>query len=138
VILGAAVVAGFGEVSGLSSDVPSNKRGAARARKVPGLKKHTNITLKRGFTQDTTLQRWMKASGAPKTSGTGRGSRAVAPTGTRKQVTIAQYNARGRKIALFRLRRCRIDKTVARELDAAGSPIAIESLTLQCEGLEVE
>lgn len=139
VILGSAVVAGFSEVTGLSGDVTAGSSPAARARKVPGLRKFTNITLKRGITGDRMLRRWMtKVPGAPKTPGSSRGARAAPPTGARKDVTIAQYNARGRKIASFKLRRCWISKAVAPALDAAANEIAIEVLTLQCEGLEAE
>jgi phage tail-like protein len=137
VILGGAVVAGFSEVTGLSGDVPAETRRAARARKLPGLRKFTNITLKRGITQDRMLRRWMtKALGAPKTPGIARGAGVPPPAGVRNDVTIAQHNARGRKIASFKLRRCWISKAVAPALDAAGNEIAIEVLTLQCEGLE--
>lgn len=54
--------AGFSEVSGLTSDtnVIEYREGdeVITVRKLPGLIKYTNIVLKRGYTQDTTLWTW--------------------------------------------------------------------------------
>src|SRR5687768_6559366 len=57
-------VAGFSEVSGLTSeqDVVEYRTGPEdiTVRKLPGLKKFTNIVLKRGFTATDDLWRWRK------------------------------------------------------------------------------
>lgn len=58
--------AGFTEVGGLTTeqDVIEYREGSetATVRKLPGLRKYTNITLKRGFTQDKELWEWRKTT----------------------------------------------------------------------------
>ena len=58
--------AGFTEVGGLTTeqDVIEYREGSetATVRKLPGLRKYTNITLKRGFTQDKELWHWRKTT----------------------------------------------------------------------------
>ena len=54
--------AGFTEVSGLDVEVSVieyREGGDFLTRKLPGLKKYSNITLKRGWSQDTSLWNWM-------------------------------------------------------------------------------
>jgi len=57
-------VAGFAECSGLNNetDVIEYRNGDEdiRVRKIPGLKKFTNITFKRGFTDSKELWDWRK------------------------------------------------------------------------------
>lgn len=59
-------VAGFSEVSGLTTeqDVIEYREGAdtQTVRKIPGLRKYGNITLKRGFTQNRELWDWRKTT----------------------------------------------------------------------------
>jgi len=56
--------AGFSECSGISMETdPIEYRNGSEditVRKLPGLKKYGNITLKRGFTQDEALWKWRK------------------------------------------------------------------------------
>lgn len=58
------VAAGFTEVSGITmeSDVIEYREGnnVTHVRKLPGLSKYGNITLKRGFTDSTELADWRK------------------------------------------------------------------------------
>src|SRR6478735_11179381 len=57
--------AGFSEVSGLESDSDvieyRNGNEGITKRKLPGLNKFSNITLKRGFTKDLDLWKWRKS-----------------------------------------------------------------------------
>jgi phage tail-like protein len=57
-------VAGFSECSGLTTETdPIEYRNGDEditVRKLPGLRKYTNISLKRGFTQDRDLWEWRK------------------------------------------------------------------------------
>jgi phage tail-like protein len=57
-------VAGFSECSGLTTETdPIEYRNGDEditVRKLPGLRKYTNISLKRGFTQDKDLWEWRK------------------------------------------------------------------------------
>lgn len=58
-------VAGFTEVSGITmeTDIVEYREGAdtATVRKLPGLRKYGNITLKRGYTTNTELWDWRKS-----------------------------------------------------------------------------
>jgi phage tail-like protein len=58
------VSAGFTEVSGVTmeSDIVEYREGndPTHVRKLPGLSKYGNITLKRGFTDNTELADWRK------------------------------------------------------------------------------
>jgi phage tail-like protein len=58
--------AGFTEASGLTveQDIIEYREGSevARARKLPGLTKYTNITLKRGLVGDAELWEWRKST----------------------------------------------------------------------------
>ncbi len=58
--------AGFTEVGGISmeTEIIEYREGseAARARKLPGLAKYGNITLKRGYTQNRELWEWRKTT----------------------------------------------------------------------------
>lgn len=57
-------VAGFTEVSGINmeSDIVEYREGSdtATVRKLPGLRKYGNITLKRGYTTNTEIWEWRK------------------------------------------------------------------------------
>ncbi len=61
---GRTVVGGFSECSGLTldNDVIEYRTGndPTHMRKLPGLRKFTNVVLKRGFLQDDTLYKWRK------------------------------------------------------------------------------
>jgi phage tail-like protein len=58
--------AGFTECSGLTTeqDVIEYREGSEtqRVRKLPGLRKYSNIVLKRGLTKDTELWEWRKTT----------------------------------------------------------------------------
>jgi phage tail-like protein len=59
-------VAGFAEVGGLTfeQDIIEYREGSdtASVRKLPGLRKYSNITLKRGYTQNRELWNWRKTT----------------------------------------------------------------------------
>jgi phage tail-like protein len=59
-------VAGFAEVGGLSmeQDIIEYREGSdtASVRKLPGLRKYGNISLKRGYTQNRELWNWRKTT----------------------------------------------------------------------------
>src|SRR5260370_18919647 len=60
------VVAGFSEVSGLTTDTNiieyrEGSENVETVRKLPGLMKYNNIVLKRGWTADTKLWTWRKS-----------------------------------------------------------------------------
>ena len=59
------ITAGFHECSGLEStiDIVEHREGGTTTpRKIPGLVKYTNITLKKGLTDDAALYAWHRAA----------------------------------------------------------------------------
>jgi phage tail-like protein len=125
---GQSVRASFAEVSGLDVMVePIEYRNGSEditVRKIPGLKKYTNIVLKRGIIGDLTLWNWVKSV----TDG------AV----LRADGTITLLDEARRPVMRWRFRRawpCRWSGPV---LNATNNEIAIESLEICHEGLELE
>lgn len=121
-------VAAFSEVSGLTSesDVIEYRVGAEdiTVRKLPGLKKFSNITLKRGFTASDELWRWRKEvlDGAT----------------TRHSGTIVLLNEARQAAIKWTFREAWPSKWEGPAFNAKASEVAIETLELACEGVELE
>lgn len=120
--------AGFAEVSGLSVEVAAieYREGSDKGgiRKMPGLAKYPNVTLKRGVTTDLTLWNWM---------------RTVLEGGTiRANGRIQLLNERREPVRTWKLRNAFPAKYVGPTLNAMANEVAIETLELCHEGLEVE
>jgi phage tail-like protein len=118
-------VAGFSEVTGLSSEVDIieyREGGDSIVRKVPGLRKYGNITLQRGITQDTQLWDWHK-------------NILDGVVDRRNGVITLLDDARNPQV-----RWVFIDafpqKYEGPTLNAKGNDVAIETLTLCCESIE--
>lgn len=134
VFVGNDEVAAFSEVSGLDSEnTPIEYREGADSinsvRKLPGIEKYSNISLKRGITGSLALWNWRKEV---------RDSSAVAPP--RKEVTILLLNERGdrnKPAMTFKLRNAWPTKITGPSLNAKGNDIAIEQLDLVHERLEI-
>src|SRR5919112_587077 len=126
-----AAVAAFSKAGGLPRAAPLVKPGA---RAVPG--DFSAVTLQRGLTISAAFIQWAnKVWDYPKThlSDTNR----IPLADFRKDVTLTQYDEAGRKAHAWVLRKSWPSQfTALPELDAGGNQIAIESLTLQCEGWE--
>ena len=103
-------VAGVVNVTGLTG----------AARKLRGIQKYPNVTLKRGVTSDTKFLKW-----------------ATALSDSRREVVIEIYNAAGTLEKAYKVHRGWVSKYEAANLDARGNEVAIESLTLAHEGIEV-
>lgn len=122
--------AGFMEVSGLSAEVEfiEYREGAEPVnspRKLTGLAKYGNVTFKRGVAGSTTFWEWFKRTrdGSPE----------------RRNVVIQLVNEdRSDVVMVWKLRNAMPIKYEGPSLDARGSDVAIESLTLSVEGIEVE
>jgi phage tail-like protein len=120
------VTAAFKEVSGLgaSIDVVEYRSGAdptSGVRKLPGLRKFSNVTLKRGIVTDLQLWQWI-ASEPP----------------DRRNVAILMLDEERSTILRFLLHDawpCRWEGPV---LNATGSAVALETLELTHERLDVE
>ena len=120
-------VAGFSECTGLETEVSviEYREGADSAvRKLPGLAKVGDVTLKRGITQSNELQSWHKniLNGVP----------------DRKDVAVILMDDERTPVVVWRLRHAFPRKWQGPALRANGNEVAIESLELSCEGLERE
>jgi phage tail-like protein len=121
--------AGFSEVSGLTTEtsVIEYREGADRAsssRKLPGLTKYSNITLKRGITQDRSLWDWRKS---------------VIDGATRRlNGAIVLLDEGRQEVARWTFRNAWPCKWEGPALNAKSSEVAIETLELAHEGFELE
>lgn len=120
--------AGFTECSGLSSetDVIEYREGAepARLRKLPGLTKYANLTLKRGVTSNRDLWEWRKAI--------------VDGQLDRRAVSVILLDQARQEVLRINLRDAWPCKWEGPTLRSSGSEVAIETLELTHEGLTVE
>jgi phage tail-like protein len=134
---GGRVVAGVSKVSPLirTTEVVEHREGGdpSASRKSPGRTDYEAVTLERGVTHDVDFEQWANKVW---NFGTGFGSE-VSLKDFRKDVTLELYNEAGQLVMAYRLYRCWVSEYQALpELDANGSGIAIEKITLQNEGWE--
>lgn len=122
--------AGFSEVvlPTLAVDVIEYRVGNDKenaVRKLTGLRRVGNVTLKRGITGSLSLHQWFRdtANGAPNTV---------------RDVTITLLDEARNPVFAWRLRRARIVKIEGPTLKATGNEVAIESIELAVEGVDVE
>jgi phage tail-like protein len=126
---------GLGEEMGFSEvEVPSGeievieyREGGDRvnsARKLPGLAKYPNVTLKRGITGRTDLFEWWKSVRDGQVQ--------------RRDVTITLLDEQRQAVLRWHLRNAFPVKIEGPSLNASGNEVAIESLELAHEGLEIE
>lgn len=121
--------AAFSEVSGLSCevDVIEYREGGEKAgtvRKIPGLRKYTNITLKRGMTSDKSLWNWFNSVA------TGNVQRANG--------SIVLLDSTRQPVLRWNFRNGWPRKWEGPALNARSSDVAIETLEIAHEGLELE
>lgn len=114
-------VAGFSEVSGLSAEgdsVPYREGNYAEnsVLQLPGLRKYTNVTLKRGYTQSNALWAWYAAIAAGE-----RDWRAV---------TITLMDEAHEPVLRFDLEAAWINKIEGPAFNASGNEVAIETMEL--------
>jgi phage tail-like protein len=123
-----AIRAGFTEVSGIESDteVMEYREGsdANVRRKLPGLTKYSNVTLKRGVTGDSFLWNWRKTVTDGNTKRLG--------------VVIILLDESRQEVLRWKLFRAWPKKWAGPVLNAKTSEVAIEELELAHEGLEQE
>ncbi len=123
--------AGFQEVSniGMEVTVAEYRNGNDKVnnvRKVTGLNKTTDVTLKRGVIGTATLYNWLNEIRDGLTSGT-------------RSVTIQlQSEDRADAVLTWTLQGARIIKYVCGPLNAKGTDVAMEELTLAYERLVME
>lgn len=122
------ISAGFSECSGLTSetDIVEYRNGDEdiTVRKLPGLKKFTNISLKRGFTQSKELWDWRKK---------------VMDGQTERQPGAIVLLDEARQEALrWTFREGWPSKWEGPTLNAKNNEVAIETLEIAVEGLVLE
>ena len=121
--------AGFSEVEGLAAEIEpiEYREGADRrssSRLLPGLTRDARVVLRRGFGGDATLFEWWKAvrDGAL----------------DRRAVSIVLLDEKREQVARWNLVRAWPTKYEGPALDARNSEVALETLELVHEGLELE
>jgi phage tail-like protein len=119
-------VAGFSECTGLNSEqnVIDYREGqeVITPRKLPGLTKFGNITLKRGISVDKTIFQWRKTI----TDGDIE----------RKNLSIVLQNEKHDEVVRWNVVNAWPSKYTAPDLKATANEIAIEAVELTHEGLE--
>ena len=118
-------VAGFSECSGFGTevDVVEYREGGDHViRKLPGLVKVSDITLKRGVTASNELQDWHRKVIEGKTE--------------RRSGSIILLDDDGTEVVRWNFFEAWPRKWEGPTLNAKTSEVAIETLTLCCEGLE--
>ncbi|WP_127582970.1 phage tail protein [Paenibacillus koleovorans] len=117
--------AGFSEVSGFdaSIDVVEYREGTdvITPRKLPGLAKYGNISLKWGATDSMDLYDWIQEC--------------IEGTVSRKTVTIIAINEEGDDVATWQVIEAWPAKYTAPDFNATASEVAIELLELAHEGM---
>jgi phage tail-like protein len=118
----------FSEVTGLeaSIDVVEYRAGDARLnteQKLPGLNRFPNVVLKRGLTQDTSLWTWI--------------NNAMAGNVSRTVVLIRLLDQTDKPVLAWTLRNAWPCKWTGPSLSAGSSEVAIETLEIAHEGLEL-
>lgn len=121
-------VAAFSEVSGLSFEIePIEYRDGSDAlptvRKLPGLVKYANVTLKRGITGDQPFWEWI--------------IQAMNGTVERRTGSIVILNESREPVVRYLIREAWPCRYEGPELNAGSSEVAIESIEVCHEGLEL-
>ncbi len=119
----------FSEVSGLTAegDAVDYREGTdlqSNVRKLVGLRKYSNLTMKRGYTQDKNLWTWYTniMNGVP----------------DRRNVTIVLMNEQRQPVLRWHAENAWVNKIEGPSFKAGGNEIAMESVELVHEGLTIE
>lgn len=121
---------GFTEISGLDSEleVIEYRQGASPEYskiKMPGLRKFSNITLKRGMFQgDNEYYEWLNS--------------VQLNTIERRDITISLLNQDHEPIVVWKVRNAFPTKVQSTDLKADGNEVAIESMEIVHEGLSIQ
>jgi len=120
---------GFKECSGLdsSSEVSKYREGTDATlaqRQLPGLLTFSNLTLKRGLTDDHALWDWRQG--------------VVDGTPVRRTISVILRNDKGDEKIRWNVKNCWPLKWTGPTFDAGASSVAIETLELAHEGVEVQ
>lgn len=119
----------FAEASGLTAegDAVEYREGTDlqnNVRKLVGLRKYTNVTLKRGYTPDRSLWRWY--------------GNIVNGDADRRNVTIVLMNEKHEPVLRWHAESAWVNKIEGPSFKASGNEIAMESVELVHEGLTLD
>ena len=119
--------AGFAEVGGLSmeQDIIEYREGSdtATVRKLPGLRKYGNISLKRGYTQNRELWDWRKTT--------------IDGTTARKSGAIILRDEAGEAALRWEFREGWVSKYEGPALKATANEAAMESIEIAVEDVQL-
>lgn len=141
VTLDGAEIAAFMEVSGLDGENAvieyreghdQTGNGGAFVRKLPGLERYPNVMLRRGITGDLTLWNLRKAI-RDATAGPEFGDIGSATPSLKVELQDEQHNT----VQSWTLHNAWISKLSGPSLNARASEIAIESVEVVCERIEL-
>jgi len=127
-----SIDAGFQEVSGLGMEVTvaeyrNGNEKENNVRKITGLNKSSDVTLKRGIIGTLTLYNWLNDI------------RRNGDAGGLRRVTVELQSEDRQSTALtWQLMNARIIKYTCGPLNAKGTDVAMEELTIAYERLEME
>jgi len=125
---GTAVKGSFNEASGLETEVPAieyrNGSEDITLRKIPGLKKFTNITLKRGMTGDLAFWNWIRE--------------AMKGNVQRADGSIVMLDENRQEVMRWNFLRGWPCKWTGPGFNAANNEIAMETLEICHEGLDID
>ena len=125
--IGGVATSGFTEVSGLAAEaqVIEYREGAdvTSTRKLPGLIKYPNVTLRRGLTQSRELFDWWMT--------------VVDGNVQRRDVAIVLLDDARKEVMRWLLREAWVTKFEMGDLNAEGNDVAIETIELAHERLEL-
>jgi phage tail-like protein len=118
----------FQEVGGVdaTTDVTEYREGGdiLGTRKFPGQTKHSNLSLKRGYTDDTQLYKWYEDVMTGRTEN------------IRKEISVIQIDMNGTEVFRWNLFQAFPVKYTAPAFNAKGNDLAIEALEVAYERIE--
>jgi phage tail-like protein len=136
-----ASLGGFMEVSGLDTENAiieyrdgNDQTSGAFVRKLPGLERYPNVTLRRGITGDLRLWNELRkpirdADAGPQFGTVGQ----AAP-----EIKVELQDERHVTVQSWKLRNAWVSKLSGPSLNAKGNEIAIESVEVVCDRIEPE
>jgi phage tail-like protein len=132
-------VAGVSQVGALTrrTEVVEHREGGdpTSSHKSPGRTSFGNVQLQRGLTHDTEFLKWINKVW---NFGAGDGAE-VSLADFRKDIIIDVFNEAGQKVLSYQLFRCWPSECqLLPQLDANQNAVALENITLVCEGIRLD
>ncbi len=116
-------VAAFSDVSGFDASINLPEGDGMAPRKLPGVRKYSNLTLKKGVVSSADILNWIKTI----SSSSGKVER--------KSITIVLLDETGKDAAAWQAVNAWPMKYSISELKGTGDETLLETLELACEGV---